>query len=109
MKYFGQMTIQRKGNEKIWLMHAGAHKVGEHGEYWRSYVDEGFVGIAGEIDDIRSFPKQDSITQELMRLGVGKDRNAIPTQNAKAYHQFVGRHGVVKATRKAPRVDLEIL
>ena len=69
-------------------MHAGSHEAGEHGKFWPTYVNEGFVGIAGEIDDVRTFSDEEAITVALEHLGVGEDRNARPTQTALAYHQF---------------------
>lgn len=80
--------VQLLGDERIWLMHSGQHESGEHGAFWPSYLRDGFVGIAGEIQDIRTFEDQEGITKGLERLGVGEDRNARPTQTALAYHQF---------------------
>ena len=75
-------------DERIWLMHCGLHKRGEHGKHWRKYLDEGVIAMSGDIGDIREFEDKDSVEQALFELMPENARSSRPTQTALAYDQF---------------------
>lgn len=75
-------------HEQVWLIHSGAHDGGEHGKYWRKYLDEGIVAMSGKIGDIRGFENKGAIEQALFELMPKSARSSRPTQTALAYEQF---------------------
>lgn len=81
-------TRMRKHGQKFWLMHAGDHESGEHGQHWMRYREEGFVSMGPAIKDIHLFDSQEAIIDELQRQGVGSDRNAKPTHTALGFWDF---------------------
>jgi|GEM_PF-1293336 len=81
-------TRMRKHGQKFWLMHAGDHESGEHGQHWMRYREEAFVSMGPAIKDIHLFDSQEAIIEELQRQGVGSDRNAKPTHTALGFWDF---------------------
>ena len=73
---------------KYWLVHAGDHIEGEHGQHWQRYRDEGFISMPPPLGDVSGFANKDEIVQALQAKGIGSDRNAVPTQTALGYWGF---------------------
>ena len=87
MKHDDPLVLHRP-DEGVWLMHCGPHDKGEHGRYWRKYLDEGVIAMSGDIADIRGFEDKDSIEQALFELMPENARSSRPSQTALAYDQF---------------------
>ncbi|MDA8771954.1 EVE domain-containing protein [Flavobacteriales bacterium] len=73
---------------KYWLVHAGDHIQGEHGQHWQRYRDEGFISMPPPLGDVSGFTNKNEIVQALQAKGIGSDRNAVPTQTALGYWEF---------------------
>ena len=89
----GQFHYFMNSNEttstrKYWLVHAGDHIEGEHGQHWKRYRDEGFISMPPPLGDVSEFASKDEIVKALQGFGIGSDRNAVPTQTALGYWEF---------------------
>ena len=89
----GQFHYFMNSNEttstrKYWLVHAGDHIEGEHGQHWKRYRDEGIISMPPPLGDVSGFASKDEIVKALQGFGIGSDRNAVPTQTALGYSEF---------------------
>ena len=86
MGEFPKVALGEK--EQVWLIHAGHHEAGEHGQHWRKYLNEGIVTMSKNVGDLNDFSDKAAIEQALQDLRPANARSSRPSQTALAYEQF---------------------